>query len=110
MSTDKREMARLLRAEAEEIRRTGFSNFFGHTFACLRYGQANLERDEDRCGDCPLRPFVPPAYRDETFPCQHIDEEGWALATHQRELAERYAAWMLRVAQQLEAEAGRETH
>lgn len=106
-SEDKREMARRLRAEAEAIRRHGLTNFFEHTFACLRYGQVMKSRDQDRCGLCPLREFVRADYREEAFPCQHINEQGWNLAAEHRELAEQYAGWLLRTAGQLELESTR---
>lgn len=104
---DKFELAQRLRAEAEQIRRHGLINFFAHTYACLRYGQASKLRDEDRCGQCPMRPFVPSDYQEESFPCQHINEQGWDLAAHQPDLAQQYVAWLLRTAAQLEVEAGR---
>lgn len=104
-SPDKHEMARRLRLEAEEIRRHGLTNFFEHTYACSRYGQASKDREEDRCGDCPMRPFVPAEVREEAFPCQHINEEGWDLAARQPDLPEAYANWLLRTAEELEREA-----
>ena len=100
----KREMAQRLRAEAVEIRQHGLTNFFAHTYACLRYGQVSKEREEDRCGNCPMRSFVPPDYQQEAYPCQHINAAGWDLAAQQPELAEQYVAWLLRTAEQLEAE------
>lgn len=102
---DKSEMVRRLRAEAEQIRRHGLTNFFQHTFACQRYGQVSKQREEERCGPCPMRPFVPEDYGEEAFPCQHIEEQGWDLAARQPELAEQYVAWLLRTADQLEAES-----
>ena len=107
-SAEKGEMARRLRAEAEDIRQHGLTNFFEHTYACLRYGQASKEREEDRCGWCPMRPFVPTDYTEEAFPCQHINEQGWDLAAQKPNLTEEYVAWLLRTADQLEAEAARE--
>lgn len=104
---EKLDMAKRLRAEAEDIRRHGLTNFFDHTYACARYGQASKDRPEDRCGMCPMRPFVPADYTDEAFPCQHINEQGWNLAAEQRGLAESYVAWLLNTAAQLEAEAAR---
>ena len=106
-TSEKFEMARRLRAEADEIRRHGLTNFFEHTFACARYGQASKDRPEDRCGMCPMRPFVPADDREEAFPCQHINEEGWNLAAEQPELAGQYVAWLLATAAQLETEAAR---
>ncbi len=97
-------MARRLRREAEDIRQHGLTNFFAHTFACARYGQASQDRPEDRCGDCPMRPFVPGDFQEEAFPCQHINEQGWNLATGETELATSYAAWLLKTATELEAE------
>jgi hypothetical protein len=102
---EKREMARRLRGEAEDIRRHGLNNFFAHTFACARYGQASKDRPEDRCGICPMRPFVPGDFQEEAFPCQHINEQGWDLAAEEAELATSYVAWLLKTAGELEAEA-----
>ncbi len=104
-SSEKREMARRLRAEAEEIRRHGLTNHFEHTYACIHYGQVPKEREEDRCNDCPLRPFVPPEFRDEAFACQHITPEGWELADNLPGLTEQIVVALLRNAAQLEAEA-----
>jgi hypothetical protein len=104
---DKHEMAQRLRVEAEAIRRHGLTNFFEHTFACLRYGQSSKAREEDRCGLCPMREFVRSDYREEAFPCQHINEQGRNLAAEHRDLAEQYLVWLLRTAEQLEAEAAR---
>ena len=106
-SSNKLEMALRLRAEAKSIRRHGLTNFFEHTYACLRYGQAMKDRDEDRCGPCPMRTFVPTDYQEEAFPCQHINTPGWDLAAQQPDLAEKYMAWLLRTAEQVEAEAAR---
>ncbi len=103
-SAEKLEMVRRLRAEAEQIRRHGITNFFEHTYACLRYGQVMKDRAEDRCGDCPNRPIVPEDFQEEAFPCQHINQQGWDLAAQQPDLAEKYVAWLLRTAEQLEAE------
>lgn len=104
-TVDKRDMARRLRLEAEKIRKHGVTSFFDHTYACLRYGQASKDKPEDRCGDCPNRPFVPNDFKDEAFPCQHITEDGWEKAASQPGLADSYVAWLLRTANQLEAEA-----
>ncbi len=104
-SSEKREMAQRLRGQAEEIRQHGVTNFFEHTYACIHYGQVPKERAEDRCNNCPLRPFVPPQFRDEVFPCQHITPEGWEMAAGYIGLAEDVVASLLRSAAQLEAEA-----
>lgn len=99
---DKREMARALRAQASHILSHGLSNFFEHTFTCL-HAQALKECPEERCLDCVLRPFVLVEYQDEAFPCQHITEEGWARAAETPGLAERFAARLIRRAEELEA-------
>ncbi len=104
---EKHVMAQRLRAEAEAIRRHGLTNFFEHTFACLRYGQVSKAREEDRCGLCPMREFVRADYQEKAFPCQHINEQGWNLAAEHRELATQYRDWLLRTAEQLDAEATR---
>jgi hypothetical protein len=105
---DKREMARRLRAEAEAIRRHGMGNFFEHTFACLRFGRLGKEGEEDLCRICPIREFVRADYRDKAYPCQHVNEQGWNLASEHASLAAQYAEWLLRSATQLEDEATRE--
>ncbi len=100
---DKLDMARRLRAEADKIRKHGLTNFSDHTYACLTYGQASKDNPEDRCGDCPNRPFVPEGFENEAFPCQHITEEGWEAAAAQPGLEDSYIRWLLRTADQLEA-------
>jgi len=102
---EKFQYAARLRAEAEAVRRHGFTNFFEHTLACLAYGQAPRARSEDRCGPCPFRPFVAADYSEEAFPCQHISEAEWHRAAAQPELTRDYVRWLLRSAEQLEAEA-----
>ena len=102
---DRREMARRLRSEAERIRKCGLSNFSEHTYACLMYGQASKPPEQERCGDCPNRPFVQPEFADEAFPCQHITGENWDWATAEPGQAERTAEWLLRMADLLEAKA-----
>jgi hypothetical protein len=109
VDTHKMEMAQLLRGEAEHIHRHGLTNFFGHTFACARYGQAMKAHEVDRCGPCPMRAFVPAAYIEEAYPCQHINEQGWDLAAADPKLAGEYEAWLVSIAKQLEAEATTET-
>ncbi|MGH9803657.1 MAG: hypothetical protein ACRD4D_00690 [Candidatus Acidiferrales bacterium] len=97
-----------LRAEAEAVRRHGFTNFFAHTFACLTYGQVPRARAEARCGPCPFRPFVAADYSEEAFPCQHISEAEWRRAAAQPELQNDYVRWLLSAAAELEAEAAAE--
>jgi len=105
---EKYEMAQRLRFEAEAIRRHGLTNFFEHTFACLRYGPIMKAKEEDRCRLCPMREFIRSDYQHVSLPCQHINEQGWNLAAEHRELADQYMGWLLRTADQLEAEANRE--
>ena len=104
-TVDKHDMARRLRLEAEKIRKHGLTSFFDHTYACLRYGQASKDNPEDRCGDCPNRPYVPEEFREEAFPCQHITPDAWERAAEEPGLDDRYIVWMLRTADQLDAEA-----
>lgn len=94
-----------LRAEAEAVRRHGFTNMFQHTYSCLTSGQVPRARAEDRCGPCPFRPYVAEDYCEEAFPCQHISEAEWHRAATQPELARDYVRWLLRSAEQLEREA-----
>ena len=104
-NVDRHEMARRLRNEAERIRKHGLSNFTEHTYACLMYGQASKSLNEERCGDCPNRPYVSPDFAEEAFPCQHITEEGWERAAAEPGQAERTAEWLVRTADLLEANA-----
>ena len=97
------ELAKLLRAEAQDIHHRGLTDFFRHTYTCLRYGQSPKEKVEDRCGECPMRRFVPADYLDEAYPCQHIEEQGWNLAAEDPGLAEQYITWLLRTADELES-------
>ncbi len=99
--TSKREMARILRIEAESIRRHGFTNFFGHNFNCL---QAQVLRTE-MCDGCLLREYVPAQYREEAFPCQHMDLNGFRRIASDPELPEKVAARLLSMAAELEAAA-----
>jgi hypothetical protein len=96
-----------LRAEANAVRRHGFTNFFEHTFACLTYAQVPRARAEDRCGLCPFRPFVAADYSEEAFPCQHISEAEWHRAAAQPEVQRDFVRWLLRAAEQLEADAAK---
>lgn len=99
--TSKREAARILRAEAESIRRHGFTNFFSHQFACL-LGQ--ILRPEV-CGGCLLGDYVPEKWRNEAFPCQHIDDDGWRRMAANADLPEKVASRFLSIAEELEASA-----
>jgi len=94
-----------LRAEADAVRRHGFTNMFQHTYSCLTSGQVPRARAEDRCGPCPFRPFVAPDFSEEAFPCQHISEAEWYRAAAQPELTRDYVRWLLQTAVQLEREA-----
>ena len=99
--TSKREIARILRAEADNLRRHGFTNFFSHQFACV---MAQVVRPE-QCEGCLLGDYVPEEYREEAFPCQHIDESAWeriaAIPGMPEKVAERFEA----IAEQLEISA-----
>ncbi len=103
--TSKREVARILRAEAENIRRHGFTNFFSHNFNCL---QAQVLRTE-MCEGCLLREYVPEQYRSEAFPCQHMELNGFRRIASDPELPEKVAARLLSIAEELEAAANLET-
>ena len=99
--TSRREVARILRAEADGIRRNGFAYPFSHNFNCL---QAQVLR-ADICEGCLLRDFVPEQYRTEAFPCQHLDENGYGRVVADPDLPERVAARLLSIADELEAQA-----
>jgi hypothetical protein len=99
--TSKREAARILRAEALSIRRHGFTNLFSHQFVCL-LGQ--VLRPE-QCEGCLLGDYVPEEYRDEAFPCQHIDEATWERISRIPGLPEKVADRFQAIADELETMA-----
>lgn len=99
--TSKREVARILRAEAESLRRHGFTNIFSHQFACL-LGQ--VLRPE-QCEGCLLEDFLPEEFRGEAFPCQHLDQEFWERIVRIPGMPERISERFLTVAAELEAKA-----
>ena len=99
--TSKREAARILRAEAESLRRHGFTNLFSHQFACV---MAQVLRPE-QCKGCLLEEYVPEEYREEAFPCQHIDEATWERIADIPGVPERTADRFVSIAEELEARA-----
>lgn len=96
--TSRREVARILRSEAERLRRHGFTNFFSHQYNCL-LGQ--VLRPE-QCEGCLLEDFVPEGIRQEAFPCQHIDQTTWEQIAQIPGLPEKMADRFLSIAQELE--------
>lgn len=99
--TSKREASRILRAEAESIRRHGFTNIFSHQFVCL-LGQV-LRKEV--CEGCLLRDYVPEENREEAFPCQHLDDAAVQHMVAIPGLPEQVAARLLGIAEELEASA-----
>lgn len=97
--TSKREVARILRAEAENLRRHGFTNFFSHQFACV---MAQVLKPE-QCEGCLLGEYVPEEYREEAFPCQHIGEATWERISRIPGLPEKVAERFATIAEELEA-------
>ncbi len=105
--TSRREVARILRAEAESIRQHGFTDMFSHQFACLL---AQVLRPET-CEGCLLGDFIPEEYRGEAFPCQHLDRDAWLRITAIPGIREQVAQRFLTLAGELEASAeAEETH
>lgn len=97
--TSKQEVARILRGEAENLRRHGFTNFFSHQFTCL-LGQ--VLRPE-QCEGCLLGDFLPEEFQKEAFPCQHIDQATWERIAAIPGLPEKVADRFQSVAEELEA-------
>ncbi len=97
--TSKREVARILWAEAENLRRHGFTNFFSHQFACV---MAQVLRP-DQCEGCLLGEYVPEEHREEAFPCQHIGEDTWEQISQIPGLLEKVADRFATIAEELEA-------
>ena len=97
--TSKEVVARILRAEAESLRRHGLSNAFNVSFGCL---QAQVLRTE-KCEGCLLGDHVREAYRQEAFPCQFIEPDAWEQIADDKELVERVARRFIDIAEELEA-------
>jgi hypothetical protein len=102
--TSKREVARTLRTEADGLERHGFTDFFSHNFNCL---QAQVLR-EDVCLGCLLRGYVPEEYRNEAFPCQHMDSNSYSRIASSPDLSKKVAERMRSLAEELEAAAKKE--
>ncbi len=100
--TSKQVVARILRAEAENLRRHGLTNAFDVSFGCL---QAQVLRREEKCEGCLLGEYVAEIYREEAFPCQFIDQENWEQIADDNGLVERVATRFVQIADELEVEA-----
>lgn len=96
--TSKWEAAKILRAEAESIRRHGFTNFFSHQFTCLL---SQVLRPET-CEGCLLGDYVPEEYRKEAFPCQHLDAAALQRIAAVPGLPEKVAERFVSIAEELE--------
>lgn len=99
--TSKQVVARILRTEAENIRRHGLTNTFDVSFGCI---QAQVLRTE-QCEGCLLGDYVAEVYREEAFPCQFIDQEAWEQIADDSGLVERVATRFDQIADELEAKA-----
>lgn len=99
--TSKWEAAKILRSEAENIRRHGFTNFFSHQFTCLL---SQVLRPET-CEGCLLGDYVPEQYRNEAFPCQHFDEAALLRIAAVAGLPEKVADRFVSIAEELETTA-----
>ncbi len=86
--TSKWEAAKILRREAENIRRHGLTNVFSLSFNCV---QAQVLRTE-KCEGCLLGDYVREAHAQEAFPCQFIEPDAWEKIDADAGLRERIAA------------------
>ena len=91
--------ARILRAEADSLRRHGFTNFFSHQFACL-LGQ--VLRPET-CEGCLLGDYVPEEVAKEAFPCQHINQATWEQIAQIPGMPQKLADRLVSIAEELES-------
>ena len=99
--TSKREAARVLRIEAENIRKHGFDDVSTYTYDCI---QAQTLHGE-RCANCLVREFTPESARSEEYPCQHIDPEKYAKIVRAPAMTERVVRRMNDLANELELAA-----
>jgi hypothetical protein len=97
----KQVVARILRSEADNIRRHGLTNTFDVSFGCI---QAQVLRTE-KCEGCLLGDYVAQVYREEAFPCQFIDQEAWEQISDDPGLVDRVAIRFSQIADELEAKA-----
>jgi hypothetical protein len=102
--TSKREVARVLRIEAQNVKRHGFSDVPTYSFDCL---QAQVLRP-DPCLGCLLKDFIPEQSRGEAFPCQHIDPDGYHKIFAEPGMPEKISTRLSNLVEELEAAAEKE--
>jgi hypothetical protein len=102
--TSKREVARILRIEAENVKRHGFADIPTYSFDCL---QAQVLRP-DPCLGCLLKNFVPDQVRAEAFPCQHLDPDAYQKIFSEPGMPEKVATRLSSLADELETAAAKE--
>jgi hypothetical protein len=101
--TSKREAARVLRIEAENIRKHGLDDVHTYTYDCI---QAQIQTD--RCAFCMLREFTPESERDQEYPCQHIEPEKYAQIISTPGMAQKLVTRFDDLANTLELAAAKE--
>ncbi len=102
--TSKREVARVLRIEANHVKQHGFTDLPSYSFDCL---QAQVLRP-DPCLGCLLKDFIPAQVSGEAFPCQHIDPSGYRRILSEPGMSEKISARLSNLAEELETAAEKE--
>lgn len=102
--TSKREAARVLRIEADNIRKHGLDDVSTYTYDCI---QAQTLHGE-RCANCLVREFTPESARGEEYPCQHIEPEKYAQIMSAPGMADKVVRRLNDLASELETAAAAE--
>lgn len=102
--TSKREAARVLRIEADNIRKHGLDDVATYTYDCI---QAQALRGE-RCANCLIREFTPESARGEEYPCQHLEPEKYAEIMAAPGMAEKMVRRLNDLAEELDLAAAAE--
>jgi hypothetical protein len=118
MSTDKRDILEVLRAELELIEQGGYgrsvrtpwkpTSTFQDSLTCINFGYPYRAHP---CDECFLNEQVPPERRSEVVPCHHIplDAEGETIETlelkdNQPLLEEKVKEWLRAKIREIEEE------
>lgn len=121
MAKDDRDILELLKFELNFLEQGGYgrsvrtpwkpTSIFQDSISCINFGDPERPRP---CTECLLMDFVPKSAQHEDVPCHHIplNEKGETVDTierydNQREVEEKFKAWLRQAIASLEAERAR---
>lgn len=114
MTTDRRGLVDVLRAELDFLERGGYRNpswrprfIFEDSPSCLNYNDPEHSRP---CSECVLMKLVPAEARNDRFPCRHIplNDQGETIdslyrSATQEEIESAVAHWLREMIKKLES-------